>query len=193
MTYPFSVQRKSCVAIGPDRARSAGSPSGVGSKKVSMRRAAELAGIVTAALALAGPAHAAGEAIVLRGTGAQVYTCEASPSGFGWRLKAPEATLLDDAGAEFGRHFTGPSWQARDGSTVVGEVVVSNPAPQPGSIPWLLLRAKSHSGSGAFASVGYIARIRTEGGLAPANGCDATHTGAERRVPYSAFYVFFSD
>jgi len=123
----------------------------------------------------------------------QVYTCEASPSGFGWRLKAPEATLLDDAGAEFGRHFAGPSWQARDGSTVVGEVVVSNPAPQPGSIPWLLLRAKSHSGSGAFASVGYIARIRTEGGLAPANGCDATHTGAERRVPYSAFYVFFSD
>ncbi|MDB5405756.1 MAG: hypothetical protein JWL84_668 [Rhodospirillales bacterium] len=193
MTYPFSVQRKSRVAIGPDRAKSAGSPSGVGSKKVSMRRAAELAGIVTAALALAGPAHAAGEAIELRGTGAQVYTCEASPSGFGWRLKAPEATLLDDAGTEFGRHFTGPSWQARDGSTVVGEVVASNPAPQPGSIPWLLLRAKSHSGSGALASVGYIARIRTEGGLAPANGCDATHIGAERRVPYSAFYVFFSD
>jgi Protein of unknown function (DUF3455) len=193
MIYPFSVQRKSSVAIGSDRASSAGLPSGVGSKKVSMRRAAELAGIVTAALALVGPAHAAGEAIELRGTGAQVYTCEASPSGFGWRLKAPEATLLDDAGAEFGRHFTGPSWQARDGSTVVGEVVVSNPAPHPGSIPWLLLRAKSHSGGGVFASVGYIARIRTEGGLAPANGCDATHTGAGRRVPYTAFYVFFSD
>jgi hypothetical protein len=193
MTYPFSVQWKSCVAIGLDRARSAGSPSGVGSKEVLMWRAAELAGIATAALALAGPAHAAGEVIELRGTGAQVYTCEASPSGFGWRLKAPEATLLDDAGAEFGRHFAGPSWQARDGSTVVGEVVVSDPAPQPGSIPWVLLRAKSHSGSGAFASVGYIARIRTDGGLAPANGCDATHTGAERRVPYSAFYVFFSD
>jgi hypothetical protein len=49
----------------------------------------------------------------------------------------------------------------------LGEVVVSNPAPQPGSIPWLLLRAKSHSGSGVFASGGYIARIRTEGGLPP--------------------------
>jgi hypothetical protein len=157
-----------------------------------MRRAAELAGIVTVALALASPAHAAGEAIELRGTGVQVYTCEALPSGFGWRLKAPEATLQDDAGAEVGRHFAGPSWQARDGSTVVGEVVVSDPAPQPGSIPWVLLRAKSHSGSGVFASVGYIARIRTESGVAPANGCDATHTGAERRVPYSAFYVFFS-
>jgi hypothetical protein len=147
---------------------------------------------VTAALALAGPAQAAGDAIELRGSGAQVYTCEASPSGFSWRLKAPEATLLDDAGAEVGRHFAGPTWQARDGSTVVGEVMVSNPPPQPNSIPWLLLRAKSHSGSGAFASVGYIARIRTEGGVAPASGCDATDTGVERRVPYSAFYVFFS-
>jgi hypothetical protein len=132
------------------------------------------------------------QVIELRGTGAQVYSCEASPSGFGWRLKAPEATLLDGAGAEFGRHFTGPSWQARDGSTVVGEVVVSDPAPQSSSIPWLLLRAKSHSGSGVFASVGYIARIRTEGGLAPTDGCDGTHIGGERRVPYTAFYVFFS-
>jgi hypothetical protein len=100
---------------------------------------------------------------------------------------------MDGTGAEIGHHFAGPSWQASDGSTVVGEVVVSDPAPQPSSIPWLLPRAKSHSGSGAFASVGYIARIQTEGGLAPANGCDATHTGAERRVPYSALYVFFSD
>jgi hypothetical protein len=162
-------------------------------KEVLMCRAAELAGLVTAVLALGGPAHAAGNVIELRGIGAQVYSCEASPSGFDWHLKAPDATLMDDAGAEFGRHFAGPSWQARDGSTVVGEVVVSDPAPQPGSIPWLLLRAKSHSGSGVFASVGYIARIRTDGGRAPVNGCDATHIGAERRVKYSSLYVFFSD
>ena len=61
--------------------------------------------IAAAGPALAGPTHAAGNAIELRGTGAQVYTCEASPSGFSWHLKAPEATLLDGAGAEFGRHF----------------------------------------------------------------------------------------
>jgi hypothetical protein len=148
--------------------------------------------IVPATPALAGSTPTAGDAIELRGIGAQVYSCEISPSGFGWRLKAPEATLLDSAGAEFGRHFAGPSWQARDGSTIVGEVMASNPAPQPGSIPWLLLRAKSHAGGGAFASVGYIARIRTSGGLAPADGCDAAHAGAERRVAYSALYVFFS-
>jgi Protein of unknown function (DUF3455) len=162
-------------------------------RKFATTAACVLASGLGALQASAQTAHAAEEPIELRGTGAQIYICESSPAGFGWRLKAPEATLLDDAGAEFGRHFTGPSWQARDGSTVVGEAVVSDPAPQPGSIPWLLLRVKSHSGSGAFASVDYIARIRTEGGLAPADGCDATRTGTERRVPYSAFYVFFSD
>jgi hypothetical protein len=192
MSYPYPFNAK--AASPSDRiapAQQAHRPKC--EKEVLVRRAAQLAGIATAALALAGSAHAAGEAIELRGIGAQVYTCEALPSGFGWRLKSPEATLLDDAGAKFGRHFTGPSWKAGDGSTVVGEVVAHGPAPQPGSIPWLLLRAKSHSGSGAFASVGYIARIRTEGGVAPASGCDATHTGVERRVPYSAFYVFFSN
>ncbi|MBE7157358.1 MAG: DUF3455 domain-containing protein [Rhodospirillales bacterium] len=156
-----------------------------------MRRAAELAGVVAIALALANPAHAAGEAIELCGTGVQIYTCEASASGFGLRLKTPEATLMDGTGAEFGRHFAGPSWQARDGSTVVGEVMISNPAPQSGSIPWLLLRTKSHSGNGVFSPVGYIARVRTEGGLAPTTGRNATHTGAEHQVPYSALYVFF--
>jgi hypothetical protein len=164
----------------------------LGSKDASMRRAAELVGIVMAALALTAPVHAAEKAIELQGVGVQIYTCEASSSGFGWLFRAPEATLQDDKGVEFGRHFAGPSWQARDGSTVVGDVVVSNPAPEPGSIPWLLLRAKSHSGSGVFASVDYIARIRTEGGMVPANGCDAADVGAERRVPYSAFYEFFS-
>ena len=58
------------------------------------------------------------EVIELRGTGAQVYTCEASPSGFAWRLKAPDAALMDGTGAEVGHHFAGPSWQASDGSTV---------------------------------------------------------------------------
>jgi hypothetical protein len=86
----------------------------------------------------------------------------------------------------------GPSWQAQDGSTVVGEVITSSTSPQAGSIPWLLLRAKSHSGDGVFASIGFIVRIQTEGGVAPATGCDADHAGTETRVPYNAIYVFFS-
>ena len=142
------------------------------------------------------PARSAGTVVELHGVGFQVYDCRSlsdgtSSGGYGWRLKAPDASLRDGAGAEVGRHFAGPSWQARDGSTVVGELLVSSPAPTQGSIPWLLLRARSHAGQGAFASIGYIARIHTQGGLAPLSGCDLAHAGREDRVPYQAVYLLF--
>ncbi len=111
------------------------------------------------------------------------------------RTKLRRAKLLCAVSAGALSALAAPAFaqsQPSDAGPVVGEVVVSNPAPQPGSIPWLLLRAKSHSGSGTLASVDYIARIRTEGGLAPADGCDAAHSRAERSVAYSASYVFFS-
>ena len=157
-------------------------------------RSAVLVLAISAAASI--PARAGGAVIELRGVGFQVYDCLSlsggtSSGGYGWRLKAPDASLRDGAGAEVGRHFAGPSWQARDGSTVVGEVLVSSPAPTHGAIPWLLLHARSHAGQGAFASVGYIARIRTQGGLAPASGCDQAHAGREDRVPYRAVYLLF--
>ena len=161
-----------------------------------------LAGLCLTGLALAasaaGPvaARSAGAVLELRGVGFQVYDCRplsdgAASGGYGWRLKAPDASLRDISGTEIGRHFAGPSWRARDGSMVVGEPLVSSPAPTSGAIPWLLLRARSHAGQGLFASVGYIARIRTQGGLAPASGCDQAHAGHEDRVPYQAVYLLF--
>lgn len=150
-----------------------------------------LAAVLAAGLGLAGPARAAGNAIELRGVGAQIYVCQASASGFEWRFKAPEARLVDGSGAEFGRHFAGPSWQAKDGSTVVGEVVATGAAPRPDSIPWLLLRAKSHDGAGVLANIGFIVRSQTQGGAAPREGCDAAHAGAENRASYEALYTFF--
>ncbi|GJG85986.1 hypothetical protein tb265_11670 [Gemmatimonadetes bacterium T265] len=130
-------------------------------------------------------------AIVLVGTGVQIYGCAASNGAYAWRLKAPDAVLTDSAGHRVGRHFAGPSWQADDGSTVVGEPLVASPAPRPGAIPWLVLRAKSHSGTGVFAGVSYIVRSMTTGGVAPAGGCDAAHADAEARVDYTATYTFF--
>lgn len=132
----------------------------------------------------------------LQGRGFQIYACQ-TVSGdpvsgaFAWRLKAPDASLQDASGREIGRHFAGPSWRAQDGSIVVGEVLVSSPAPQPDAIPWLLLRAKSHAGEGLFASIDYIARTHTQGGLAPVSGCDRAHAGDEARVPYQASYLLF--
>ena len=130
-------------------------------------------------------------ALEFTGKGVQIYTCAASTDGFGWHLKAPEADLLDAKGGVVGKHFAGPSWQAKDGSTVVGEAINATPSPRADAIPWLVLRAKSHSGSGVMEDVAFIVRTATRGGLAPKAGCDASHVNAELRVRYSATYLFF--
>jgi len=137
-------------------------------------------------------AHAGGPAIELQGRGVQIYICARTPAGFAWRLTGPEADLFDAYGHKAGHHFAGPSWQANDGSTVTGEIIASSVAPDLSAIPWLLLRAKSHTGTGVFDPVQYIARIRTRGGLAPHQACDAAHAGARQKIGYSATYILFS-
>lgn len=124
--------------------------------------------------------------------GVQIYACEPQGNGLAWVFKAPEAALFEAGGRQIGRHFAGPSWQAEDGSTVVGEVVAKADAPGGGAVPWLLLRAKAHNGEGGFAAVAFIERLDTKGGLAPAGGCDAAHRGAEARMRYSATYRFYA-
>jgi hypothetical protein len=146
--------------------------------------------------ALAGVAHAQGvpakaPAIEAFAKGVQIYTCKASGSTYGWSLKAPDANLSDAKGNPVAKHFAGPTWQAPDGSAVVGAPINVSPSPDAGSIAWLVLQAKSHSGNGVMTGVQYIVRTRTEGGVAPATGCDAGHAGSEVRVPYSAVYLFF--
>jgi hypothetical protein len=97
--------------------------------------------------------------------------------------------LFDESGAKIGRHYAGPTWESADGSRVVGEVMQRSPVQ--GAVPWLLLRAKSNEGTGAFASVKYIQRVDTAGGIAPSAGCDAAHAGAEASAYYSANYHFY--
>jgi Protein of unknown function (DUF3455) len=134
-----------------------------------------------------------GTALELLGKGVQIYTCSAGPAGAAWNLKAPEATLRDSAGHVVGQQFAGPTWQATDGSKVVGVPLVASVPRGPASIPWLVLRATENDGSaGMFARVAYIVRSRTIGGTAPLTGCDPGHAGAEIRVPYSAIYTFFT-
>lgn len=131
----------------------------------------------------------------VQGVGVQVYDCRAAADDaarFGWVLRAPEARLLDARGDAIGRHFAGPSWELADGSSVVGEVKARRGSPTAGSIPWLLLAAKSTAGAGVFSPVAAIQRLHTEGGVAPAEGCDAAHAGAEARVPYKADYYFYA-
>ena len=121
------------------------------------------------------------------------YACKAKPddaTAFVWTFQAPEAELLNARGEVVGHHFAGPTWQGLDGSAVVGTVLQRAEAPEPGAIPWLLLAAKAHMGSGAFSTITHIQRLDTVGGVAPSEGCDAAHAGAEVRVPYAATYAF---
>jgi hypothetical protein len=90
-----------------------------------------------------------------------------------------------------GSHFAGPTWQGQDGSAVIGAVLERADAPDVGAIPWLLLGAKDHEGSGAFSTITHIQRLDTVGGVAPTEGCDEAHAGEEVRAPYEATYAFF--
>lgn len=127
-----------------------------------------------------------------RGEGVQIYACARMENGFKWTFKGPDAKLLDNAGKEIGTHFAGPTWKLTDGSQVQGELVASQPSPDSGSVPWLLLRAKAGTGSGALAGVAFIRRSETHGGVAPAAGCQGSGDLEKTvRVPYSATYSFY--
>jgi hypothetical protein len=141
--------------------------------------------------ALAPPAS---EQLVLQvhAKGDQVYSCKLDGDKAGWALKAPDAQLFDKQGNSFGKHFAGPSWEAKDGSRVVGKATANVPSPEADSIPWLLVTVVSHAGDGALSRVTSIQRLNTKGGKAPASGCDASHVGQEVRAPYSADYLFYA-
>ena len=124
--------------------------------------------------------------------GDQVYICREGVTQFAWGLKAPDAQLFDKDGKPFGKHFAGPTWEANDGSSVVGKAAANVPSPDPDSIPWLLVTVVSRSGQGVLSPVTAIQRINTKGGKAPSSGCDSTHSGQEQRVSYSADYLFFA-
>jgi hypothetical protein len=124
--------------------------------------------------------------------GDQIYICQEGATQFVWALKAPDAQLFDKDGKPFGRHFAGPSWEAKDGSRVTGKAVVNVPSPDADSIPWLLVDIMSHDGSGVLSRATSIRRLNTKGGKAPTSGCDSVNAGKEVRVPYSADYLFYA-
>jgi hypothetical protein len=123
--------------------------------------------------------------------GAQIYTCQLSATGaYAWVFKAPDADLFDKHGRIAGSHYAGPTWEALDGSTVVGSKLAAYTA-DASAIPWLLLQGISHTGDGLMSKVTYIQRLNTTAGIAPAAGCDADHLGAEADVDYTATYYFY--
>jgi len=123
-------------------------------------------------------------------TGVQIYTCAKNDAGaWSWTFKAPEAALYDQDKTQIGKHYAGPTWEGMQGGKIVGAVKASAPG-SAGSIPWLLLDVKSSEGSSVFTPAKAILRISTKGGVAPPQGCDEAHAGAEARALYTATYVF---
>lgn len=134
-------------------------------------------------------------ALETRATGVQIYECSASqdqPARFEWVFKAPEAELVDRTDRKVGKHYAGPTWESIDGSTVVGEVKARDAGPDPNAIPWLLLGAKSNSGTGVFSRIKSIQRLHTVGGKAPSAPCSRENAQQVVRVPYKAAYYFYA-
>jgi hypothetical protein len=140
----------------------------------------------------------AGHKVFLSGhaIGVQIYRCNAASGGFAWGLVAPRANLYDDHGKLIMTHYGGPTWEARDGSKVVGardgQATVDATA-----IPWLRLKATSTSAGpdgDRLLRTAYIQRVNTTGGLAPAAAdCSAATAGAQVEVPYTADYYFWQE
>jgi hypothetical protein len=134
--------------------------------------------------------------LVGHAVGTQIYTCTTVAGAFVWSPATPRATLYDDNGKAIVRHYAGPSWQAKDGSTVVGQRV-RGVTVDATAIPWLLLRAASATAGpdgDRLAGATFIQRIATTGGLPPApDACNAASAGTPREVPYTADYVFWKE
>ena len=166
--------------------------------------AACAAALFSACVSIALPARAQGDtqpspppgAVLVREVqagGAQVYACRAVAGGqFGWTLVGPKAVLVNDDGSDFGTHSAGPTWTAADGSSISADG--AHPLAKiarPDSVPALLLAVSSSQGQGVLTGVRFVRRAGTEGGTAPATGCDAQHADATTAVHYSAVYTFY--
>jgi len=131
--------------------------------------------------------------LVGQATGAQIFTCQATTGGFGWRFIAPRADLYDEHGNQIAIHFAGPTWQASDGSLAVGQRV-DGVTVDATAIPWLLLAASPAPGPDGdrLADTTFIQRVATTGGLMPAAAdCDEDAAGTTQEVPYTADYYFW--
>ena len=120
--------------------------------------------------------------------GVQIYVCRVKGGANEWSFKAPEAELVDAQGRPFADAHTGPSWEAPDGSKIVGKVLAYEPAPKAGAIPWLLLSTIPRVRGYLLACVS-SKESTPPGGIGPTGACPTV--GTERRVEYTADYIFY--
>jgi uncharacterized protein DUF3455 len=183
VTYQASAAEVSApAAVGAD-ARAGSVPAAVGAD-------ARAVSIPTIPAAIKPPAGSRPIGAYLVAKGTQNYTC-AVPAGATVGAfppaSTPEAQLIGTGGRI--HHFGGPSWQSeRDGSLVTATKV--DQSLRTGTIPELLLKVATHTGTGILTKADYINRLYTSGGVAPTTPCAA---GDVAKVSYQAVYVFWDD
>ena len=131
--------------------------------------------------------------LVGHAVGVQIHTCAATTNGYAWRFVGPIANLYDDNGKLLTTHYGGPTWEAKDGSKVVG-TVEGRATVDATAIPWLRLSASTAPGldGDRLVATTFIQRIATTGGLAPAAAdCHEGTAGTTEEVPYTADYYFW--
>jgi len=148
---------------------------------------------------IAVPADGGGVVLHAHASGTQGYVCTRGANGaHAWTPTGPEAELRDAHGGLIGHHFASepnggaPEWEGLDRSYVVGQKVAAfTPDGGAQAVPWLLLRAVAHGGTGPLANARYVQRVATGGGLAPTTACEASVAGTKEKVPYTAEYFFY--
>ncbi len=123
--------------------------------------------------------------------GEQIYQCALNKGVYHWQIQAPDAQLFDEQNQIIGKHYEGPVWEYKEGSRVQGKIINRVDMSPNKAITWLLVEIVSHKGNGLFSKTSFINRVNTLGGLAPTTGCDGNHLGQEKRVDYSADYIFY--
>lgn len=129
--------------------------------------------------------------LTVHAKGVQIYQCNFKQGSYSWQVQAPDAQLFDDHGQVVGKHYEGPVWEYKEGSRVQGKILNRLDVAPGSAITWLLVEVVGHKGDSLFSKTRFINRINTQGGLAPATGCDDNHLGSEKRVNYSADYIFY--
>jgi hypothetical protein len=118
---------------------------------------------------------------LLHARGVQTYQCTNNAPVF----VQPDAILTHRGRPEI-LHTKGPVWTSVvDGSSVTGAVVANSPVPN--AIPELLLKSAGNRGPGKLATVTFIQRLKTTGGVAPGSCTEGTTTS----IPYTADYAFY--
>jgi hypothetical protein len=132
-------------------------------------------------------------AFMLSADGVQVFECRlrgGGPNPYAWSFIAPDATLYEGS-RSVARMATPGLWESLSDVSSVTAVPRASQDGGSGNLPWLLMRAAPLADTGVFAGVTSIQRVNTNGGVAPASGCNSDTAGTEARVAFTADYYFY--